>query len=160
MLLFLLPLLATADAVAPEPPQTCQPLVGISTLLSEGLLDRRGIKTLRLQVPDPPAPASEAGILHIGSFRSVQRVALLIEFSEGASLSGRPFRATLSAPGLQALTVVQVLQVDPTPEYEKTRIIVEAAATVTNARGVYTLELQDAEGRRLLVLPGVRFPPA
>lgn len=160
MLLFLLPLLATADAGTPEAPQTCQPLVGISEMLSEGLLDQRGIKTLRLHAPGLPAPASDAGIHHIVSFRSFQRVALLIEFSEGASLSGRAFRATLSAPGLQALTIVQVLQVDPTPESEKTRIIVEAPARVAEARGVYTLELQDAEGRQLLVLPGVRFPPA
>ncbi|WP_158620129.1 DUF2381 family protein [Corallococcus sicarius] len=134
--------------------------MGISALLSEGLLDQRGVQPLTLVVPAPPVPASEAGILHIGSFRSFQRVAVLIEFSEGASLPGRAFRATLSAPGLQTLTVVQVLQIDATPESEKARIIVEAAATVTSARGVYTLELQDAEGQRLLILPGVRFPPA
>lgn len=155
MLLFLLPLLAIADAGDPEPPQTCQPFVGISALLAHGLLDQRGVQALTLLVP-----ASEAGILHIRSFRSSQRVALLIEFSEGASLSGRSFRATLSTPGLQALTVVQVLQIDPASETEKTRIIVEATARVAEARGVYTLELQDAEGTRLLVLPGVRFPPA
>lgn len=160
MILFLLPLLATADVVVPEPPQTCQPLVGISALLSEGLLDQRGIKALKVSAAAPSFPAIETGLLQVRSFRSFQRVALLIEFTEGASLSGRPFQASLSAPGLQALMVVQVLQVDPAQENEKTRIIVEAAATMTSARGVYTLELQDAEGRRLLVLPGVRFPPA
>ena len=159
MLLFLLPLLATADAVTPEA-QTCRNLVGVSALLSERLLDERGVQAQKLLAPAPSFPAIEPGLLLVRSFRSSQRVALLIEFSEEVSLSGRPFRASLSAPGLQALTVVQVLQVDPASSSEMTRVIVEATATVTSARGVYTLELQDAEGQRLLVLPGVRFPPA
>ncbi|RKG98190.1 DUF2381 family protein [Corallococcus sp. CA053C] len=160
MLLFLLPLLATAEAAAPEPQPTCPLLVGISTLLAERLLDQRGVQALQLLVPAPSFPAIEPGLLQVRSFRSFQRVAVLIELAEEVSLSGRPFRAILSAPGLQTLTVVQVLQIDPKSESEKARIIVEATAKVAEARSVYTLELQDAEGRRLLVLPGVRFPPA
>lgn len=163
MPLFLLPLLAAMDVVVsgapdPNPPQACHAVLGLTAMLSDALMDQQGVKGVQFSVPGPSSTAMEAETFQARSFRSLRRVALLIEVPDGMSLSGRVSHASLRTPRLQALRVVQVLQLDPTAEDDKTRIIVEAAAALTEAHGVYTLELQDAEGTRLLVLPGVRFP--
>nr|WP_253899858.1 DUF2381 family protein [Corallococcus carmarthensis] len=154
--MFLLPFLAaadggmSADAATPLPEQVC-PDVGLAALLSEKILDQRGVKPLALK-----------GLLgaefQVRGFRSASRVAVQLEFSGPTPLSGKIARASLSSPNHQTLRVVEVAEVAPDTEGGTSQIIVEAEAEPQEARGVYTLELQDAEGTRLLVLPGVRFP--
>ncbi|RKH55431.1 DUF2381 family protein [Corallococcus aberystwythensis] len=160
MLLFLLPLLAAADggvpddAAIPVSERAC-PDVGLTAMLSEALLDQKGVRTLQLKTPETD---SSDAMFQVRTFRSALRVAVQLEFSGRTSLSGKVSRASLSGPNQQTLRVVAARQLDPTSEAETARIIVEAEALTLEARGIYTLELQDAEGTRLLVLPGVRFP--
>ncbi|NOJ98562.1 DUF2381 family protein [Corallococcus coralloides] len=156
MLLFLLPFLAAADggvsddAPAPLPEQVC-PGVGLATMLSKQLLDQRGAQTLELK-------GLSGAEFQVRSFRSAGRVAVQLEFSGRTFLPSKAAKASLSGPNHQALRVVEVIEVAPAPEDGIARIIVEIEAQPREARGVYTLELQDAEGTKLLVLPGVRFP--
>ncbi|WP_375755923.1 hypothetical protein [Corallococcus exercitus] len=155
MLLFLLPFLAAADggvadAATPLPEQVC-PDVGLAAMLSKTLLDQRGVKTLELKGPS-------GAEFQVRIFRSASRVAVQLEFSGPLPLSGKVAKASLNGPNHQTLRVVEVMEVAPNAEDGTARIIVEAEAEPREARGVYTLELQDAEGTRLLVLPGVRFP--
>ncbi|NOK39271.1 DUF2381 family protein [Corallococcus exercitus] len=160
MLLFLIPFLAAADggvpddAATPLPAQVC-PDVGLAAMLSAEILGQGGVQTLELKGPDPGPSGPE---FQFRSFRSARRVAVQLEFPGRLPLSGRVARASLSGPNHQTLSVVEVIEVAPDPEDGIARIIVEAEAQPREARGVYTLELQDAEGTRLLVLPGVRFP--
>ncbi|GMU02346.1 hypothetical protein KH5H1_64660 [Corallococcus caeni] len=156
MLLFLLPFLAaadggvSADAVTPLPDQVC-PVVGLAAMLSKTTLDQRGVKALELR--------GLSGVeFQVRSFRSARRVSVQLEFSGPMPLSGKVARASLMGPNHQPLTIVEVIEVAPAPEDGIARIIVEAEAQPREAHGVYTLELQDAEGTRLLVQPGVRFP--
>ncbi|WP_374268716.1 hypothetical protein [Corallococcus sp. RDP092CA] len=88
----------------------------------------------------------------------MRRVAVQLEFAGRTSLHGKTAKARLSGPHHQTVKVVEVMEVTPDSEGGVTQIIVEAEAQPLEARGIYTLELQDAEGTRLLVLPGVRFP--
>ncbi|RKG58412.1 DUF2381 family protein [Corallococcus sp. CA054B] len=161
MLLFLLPFLAAADGgvsdddtATPPPEQVCAD-VGLSTMLAETILDQRGVQTLELKGPETGSSGAEFQSI---SFRSARRVAVRLEFSGRSSLSGKAAKASLSGPNHQTLRVVEVLDVASESGTETAQIIVEAEAQAHEARGVYTLELQDAEGTRLLVLPGVRFP--
>ncbi|CAM4526147.1 DUF2381 family protein [Corallococcus exiguus] len=153
MLLFLVPFLAAADGGASDK-QACTD-VGLAVLLSEKILGQGGVQTLEMEelVTSP-----SGGDFRVRSFRSVRRVAVQLEFSGGMPLSGKATRAVLSGPNHQALKVVEVIERDPDSEIGSAMIIVEAEAQPREARGVYTLELLDAEGTRLLVLPGVRFP--
>nr|WP_253903440.1 DUF2381 family protein [Corallococcus exiguus] len=154
--MLLLPFLAAADggvsndAATPLPEQVC-PDMGLATMLSKKILDQRGVQTLELK-----------GLLgtefQVRSFRSVRRIAVQLEFSGRTSLPGKAAKASLSGPSHQTLRVMEVVEVAPDSENGIAWIIVEAEAQSREARGVYTLELQDAEGTRLLVLPGVRFP--
>lgn len=162
MLLFLLPFLAAADggvsnddAAIPPPEQVCAD-VGLSAMLAETSLDQRGVQTLELKGPETGFSGAEFQFM---SFRSARRVAVQLRFSGRTPLSGKAAKASLSGPNHQTLRVVEVLDVVPESGTEATQIIVEAEAQAHEARGVYTLEIQDAEGTRLLVLPGVRFPP-
>lgn len=160
MLLFLLPFLAAADGgvsddtVTPHPEQVC-PDVGLTTMLSKLLLDQRGIQTLELKGLESGPSRAE---FQVRSFRSTQRVAVQLEFAGRTTLPGRVSRASFRGPNHQTLKVVEVVEVAPAAEDGTARIIVEAEAQLRDVRGVYTLELQDAEGTQLLVLPGVRFP--
>ncbi|NNC07138.1 DUF2381 family protein [Corallococcus exiguus] len=161
MLLFLLPFLAAADggvshddAAIPPPAQVCVD-VGLSVMLAEKMLDQRGVQTLDLKGPETGSSGAEFQFM---SFRSARRVAVQLKFSGRTFLSGKAAKASLSGPNHQVLRVVEVREVAPESETEAARIIVEAEAQAHEARGVYTLELQDAEGTKLLVLPGVRFP--
>nr|WP_253895746.1 DUF2381 family protein [Corallococcus exercitus] len=154
--MFLLPFLAaadggvSADAATPLPEQVC-PDVGLAAMLSKKFLDQRGVKPLGLK--------ELAGAeFQVRSFRSALRVAVQLEFSGPTPLSGKVARASLMGPNHQPLRIVEVIEVAPDPEDGIARIIVEAEAQPREARGVFTLEFQDAEGTRLLVLPGVRFP--
>ncbi|MFP2898399.1 hypothetical protein [Corallococcus sp. 4LFB] len=156
MLLFLLSFLAaadggvSADAATPLPEQVC-PDVGLAAMLSNTTLDQRGVMALELRgLPD--------AAFQVRSFRSASRVAVQLELSGPTPLSGKVARASLMGPNHQPLRIVEVMEVAPDSEDGIARIIVEAEAQSREARGVYTLELQDAEGTRLLVLPGVRFP--
>ncbi|WP_434301353.1 hypothetical protein [Corallococcus exiguus] len=153
MLLFLVPLLAAADGGVSDK-QAC-PDVGLAVLLSEKILGQGGVQTLEMEelVTSP-----SGGEFRVRSFRSVRRVAVQLEFSGGMPLSGRVTRASFSGPKNQTLKIVEVIEVAPDSEDGIARIIVEAEAQPREARGVYTLEFQDAEGTRLLILPGVRFP--
>ncbi|WP_223641247.1 DUF2381 family protein [Corallococcus sp. EGB] len=158
MLLFLLPFLAAADGgvsgdTAPLLSEQPCPDVGLAAMLSTKLLDQRGVQTLQLDAPEMGLAGAE---FQVRSFRSVHRVAVQLEFSGRTALTGRAARASLRGPSHQTLRVVEVLEV--VSGSETARIIVEAEARPLEARGVYTLELQDAEGTPLLVLPGVRFP--
>lgn len=163
MLLFLLPLLAVTGDGIPETPTapprlTCDTPAGLTALLANGVLDQRGLVGLRLHPPGLPGHAEES--LEAWSFRGRSRVALLIQLPEAVLPASRIFRATLRASSPRSeLKVVGVLQLAPTPTEPDTRVVVEAEAEFRDARGVYTLELQDAEGQRLLVLTRVRFPP-
>ncbi|MBZ4330977.1 DUF2381 family protein [Corallococcus interemptor] len=156
MLLFLLPFLAVADggtsgdAVIPPPEQVC-PDVGLAAMLSAALLEQRGVQALQLEGP------SNAGF-QVRTFRSARRVAVQLEFPGSTLLPGTVTRAILGGSNHQTLRVVEVIEVPPRSEARTARIIVEAEAQLREARGVYTLELQDAAGTQLLVLPGVRFP--
>ncbi|MHA7627438.1 hypothetical protein [Corallococcus sp. M7] len=156
MLLFLLPFLAAADggvsgdAATPLPVQVC-PDAGLATMLSTEILEQRGVQTLELKGPSDTD-------FQVRSFRSARRIAVQLEFPGRMPLPSRVARASLSGPNHQTLKVVEVIEVDPRSEARTAQIIVEAEAQPQEARGVYTLELQDAEGTKLLVLPGVRFP--
>ncbi|WP_158625197.1 DUF2381 family protein [Corallococcus terminator] len=130
----------------------------LSTLLSSGLMNAQGVATLRLNAPASSASVNNKADFRIRSFRSSQRIAVLIELPEGVSLPGRDLLASLGALQPQVLPTLQVLQVAPSTASERAQIIVEAPASTTEALGVYTLELLDAEGTRFLVLPDVRFP--
>lgn len=153
MLLFLLPFLAAADGGVSDQ-QAC-PDVGLAVLLSEQILGQGGVQTL---AREEPATGPSGGEFRVRSFRSASRVAVQLMFSGGVPLSGKATRAVLSGPNHQTLKVVEVIERAPDSEIGSARIIVEAEALPREARGVYTLELQDEEGTRLLVLPGVRFP--
>ncbi|WP_158616325.1 MULTISPECIES: DUF2381 family protein [Corallococcus] len=148
MLLFLLPFLAAADGGVSDK-QAC-PDVGLAVLLSEKTLGQGGVQTLDM---DDPVTG-----LRFRSFRSMRRVAVLLEFAGGVPLSGSVTHAVLRGPNQQLLKVVEVIEAAPDSEGGPARIIVEAEAQPREARGIHTLELQDAEGTQLLVLPGVRFP--
>ncbi|MGE6757263.1 hypothetical protein ACQKGO_04545 [Corallococcus interemptor] len=148
MLLFLFPFLAAADGGVPDK-QAC-PDVGLAVLLSERVVGQGGVQTLELERPVTG--------FRVRSFRSVRRVAVLLEFSGGMPLSGGVTHAVLRGPNQQTVKVVEVIEAAPDSEGGPARIIVEAEAQPREARGLYTLELQDAEGTQLLVLPGVRFP--
>ncbi|RYZ14518.1 MAG: DUF2381 family protein [Myxococcaceae bacterium] len=156
VLLFLLPFLAAADggvsndAATPLPEQVCVD-VGLAAMLSKALLDQRGAKAFELK-------GSSGAEFQVRAFRSARRVAVQLEFSGRVPLPRRVVRASLSGPNHQTLRVMEVIEVNPDSEDGTARIIVEAEAESREARGVYTLELQDMEGTRLLVLPGVRFP--
>ncbi|RYZ16561.1 MAG: DUF2381 family protein [Myxococcaceae bacterium] len=159
MLLLLIPLLTSAEAMAddvpaPTPQQTCHASAELTLLLSEGLIDGRGLKILQ----SANGPIHEEGAPRVRSFRAARRVALIVELPEGSSPPGGALRASLTAPGLQSLEVLKVLQVAPRSASDRAWIIVEASALPIEGRGVYTLELLDAEGTRFLALPGVRFP--
>lgn len=130
----------------------------LSALLSSGILDAQGVTALRLDALESTSPVNDKAGLQVRSFRSSQRIAVLIELPEGASLPDKDLRASLSAPRPQVLPALQVLQFPPSSTSERARIIVEAPASVAEARGIYTLELLDADGTRFLILPGVRFP--
>ncbi|NRD66779.1 DUF2381 family protein [Corallococcus exiguus] len=153
MLLFLLPFLATADGGVSDKP-AC-PDVGLAVLLSEKVLGQGGVQALEMEEPVTGPSGTE---FRVRSFRSARRVAVQLEFSGGMPLSSRAVRASLIGPNHQALKIVEVIEVALGSEDGTARIIVEAEAQPREARGVYTLELQDAEGTRLLVLPRVRFP--
>ncbi|RKH29928.1 DUF2381 family protein [Corallococcus praedator] len=163
MFLFLLPLLAAAevlasDATSPTPQQTCRCTVELSALLSSGILNAQGVTSLKLDAPGASGSVSNKADFQVRSFRSSQRIAVLIELPEGASLPGRDLLASLSAPRPQVLPTLQVLQVAPSTASKRARIIVEASTSAMEAGGIYTLELLDAEGTRFLILPEVRFP--
>ncbi|AFE03408.1 hypothetical protein COCOR_00311 [Corallococcus coralloides DSM 2259] len=160
MLLFLLPFLAAADggmsddAATPLPEQVCAD-IGLSAMLAEMILDQRGVQMLELRGPETGSSGAE---FHFMSFRSARRVAVQLKFFGRTPLPGKAAKASLHGPNHQTLRVVGVVEVAPDAEDGTVRIIVEAEAQAHEARGVYTLELQDAEGTKLLVLPGVRFP--
>nr|WP_242594447.1 DUF2381 family protein [Corallococcus exiguus] len=151
--MFLLPFLAAADGVVSDKP-AC-PNVGLAALLSEKILRQGGVQTLEME---EPVTGPSGTMFRVRSFRSASRVAVQLEFSGGMPLSGKATRAVLSGPNHQALKVVEVIEREPDSEIGAARIIVEAEAQPREARGVFTLELQDAEGTRLLVVPGVKFP--
>ena len=153
MLLFLLPFLATADGGVSDK-QAC-PDVGLAVLLSEKILGQGGVKTLDME---EPVTGSSGVRFRVRSFRSARRVAVQLEFPGGIPLSGGATHAVLRGPNQQTLMVVEVIEAAPDSEGGPARIIVEAEAQPREARGLHTLELQDAEGTQLLVLPGVRFP--
>jgi hypothetical protein len=153
VLLFLLPFLAAADGGASDK-QACSD-VGLAVLLSENILGQGGVQTLEME---EPITGPSGAVFRVRSFRSVSRIAVQLEFSGGIPLSGKAAKAVLRGPNHQTLKVVEVIERNPDSEIGSARIIVEAEAQPREARGVYTLEIQDAEGTRLLVLPGVRFP--
>lgn len=153
MLLFLLPFLAAADGGVSDK-RAC-PDVGLAVLLSEKILGQGGIETLEME---GPVTVLSGAKFRVRSFRSARRVAVQLEFPGRMPLSGRVTRVSFNGPEHHPLKVVEVIEVAPDSEDGIARIIVEAEAQPREARGVYTLELQDAEGTKLLVLPGVRFP--
>nr|WP_249347276.1 DUF2381 family protein [Corallococcus exiguus] len=148
--MFLIPFLAAT----PLSEQTCSD-VGLAAMLSEALLDQKGVRTLQLKAPEV---SSLDAMFQVRTFRSARRVAVQLEFSGRTPLPGKAAKASLSGPNHQTLRVVEVREVVPEPGTEAAQIIVEAEAQAREARGVYTLELLDAEGTRLLVLPRVQFP--
>ncbi|MBN9681105.1 MULTISPECIES: DUF2381 family protein [unclassified Corallococcus] len=160
MLLFLLPFLAAADGGVSDDTatllseQSC-PDVGLAAILSTAVLGQGGVQTLQLKAPETGASGA---MFQVRSFRSARRVAVQLEFSVRTPLPSKAAKASLRGPNHQTLRVVEVLEVASGSEAESAQIIVEAEAQSQEARGVYTLELQDAEGAKLLVLPGVRFP--
>nr|WP_242589093.1 DUF2381 family protein [Corallococcus macrosporus] len=150
--MLLIPLLAAAHGGVCD--EDCAS-AGLTAMLSEDLLDQKGVRALEVKTSEA---TSSDPMFQVRTFRSVLRVAVQLEFPGRTSLPGKVSKASLSGPKQQALRVVATRQLDPTSEAGTARIIVEAEATVLEAGGVYTLELQDPEGTRLLVLPGVRFP--
>jgi hypothetical protein len=85
-------------------------------------------------------------------------VALLIRIPSNTLQANTIVRASLADAGFRALKVVGVLPLESSGEEPDLRVIVEAEATPAQARGLHTLELQNEEGKPVLVLKGVRFP--
>ena len=141
--------------------------VGLIGLRSQGLLDKEGVRTQKLDVETfTRAPANVLALGDATAFRSAApkrpgeqsrvRVAVLLTLKGPGAEDWKAEGAQLASRG-GAVRPVTVWQ-SPTNEPGFTEVMVETELTREEARGRFTLKLWDASGTRTVTLGGITFP--
>jgi uncharacterized protein (TIGR02268 family) len=144
---------------AAEPKQlvACEP-GGITELLLARVMDARGIQSKDLRRRMQVMPGASLEVVEAASLRSLVAVAVVlsIRVPEGAA-RWRYRRAALRDESGGTL-LLRVTWPRTRLEHGENLIIVEADATMEQARGTYVLELHEADGKHTFTLGNVEFP--
>jgi uncharacterized protein (TIGR02268 family) len=134
---------------------------GLAGPLATGVIGTDGLPARKLHHTQVflQHPGDALGARHAWSYRSGERVAVVVELenpdaakpwtAEGALLENKPG---------EPLNVLTVWQAAPVTPGQVRRVVVEAEATLDAARGTFTLKLWEADGPRTITLSGVTFP--
>jgi len=132
---------------------------GLRGLLATRVIDKKGVPALDLLRSVIRSPVSEFGFVEATSYRSATRVALALSLTNPEGWE--PWMAegaTLSNKQGETLRVLPLWQEAPETFGSFYRVVVEAEASIEDARGSYTLKLWDAGGKRTVILGNVTFP--
>nr|WP_246357939.1 DUF2381 family protein [Pyxidicoccus fallax] len=131
---------------------------GLTGLLTAAWAQGHGIATKALETAILHGVGTKDQVTLV-SYRAAKRVAVEVRatFAPGTPPWSAGSAVLRDAKGRQ-LRVVQVWQSEPTREGAEVRIIVEAEAKESEARGTCTLELREAGGERTLMVDPLLFP--
>ncbi|MFP2929236.1 DUF2381 family protein [Pyxidicoccus sp. 3LG] len=132
---------------------------GLTELLSARLVDERGVSTRSIHHRASRQPGAAVLTHEASSQRSARRVLVLMDLENlDASRPWTTRTARLTAASGRDLEVLMVSQSKPMPPGGTSRIIIEASANPTEALGIHTLMLMEADGVRSLTVEGITFP--
>lgn len=134
---------------------------GLRGLLASGAMGKEGVVSKENAPTLTVPPTMSLRVVGITAYRSASRVALAVELinpkgaptwtAEGATL-------TLADTRGVTLKVLPVWQDAPIAPGENRFVVVEAEATVEEARGTFTLKVWEVGGTRTVTIGGVTFP--
>ncbi|AEI66276.1 hypothetical protein LILAB_21880 [Corallococcus macrosporus] len=134
---------------------------GLRGLLASGAMGKDGVASKEISPTLTAPPTKSLWVVGVTAYRSASRVALEVELSNPeAAPTWTGEGATLTLEGKKGVTlkVLPVWQHAPIAPGENRFVVVEAEATVEEARGNFTLKMWEEGGTRTVTIGGVTFP--
>ncbi|WP_158502042.1 DUF2381 family protein [Vitiosangium sp. GDMCC 1.1324] len=134
---------------------------GLTGLLANGQLDRKGVTALRLlpRKNFTQRPGEPLNVTSVTSYRALGVVAVELWVTNQSAQSWTAAGAELLGEGGVRLKVLRVWPLEPiAPGAEWQRVVVEAEAAETEARGRFTLSLWQEGEPASVSVDGVIFP--
>lgn len=159
-----------AAAVATAEAQACREEVrqlraertspdGLRGVLASGLMGTQGIPKEDISKSVTRHKGNALGLTDITSVRAEGRVAVDVRLRNPGTRPWTAAGAALRGPQGEVLKLLPLWQPEPIlPGSELGRVVVEAQASSTEARGPYTLTLWDADQTRTVTLGNLTFP--
>jgi uncharacterized protein (TIGR02268 family) len=134
------------------------PVDGIIGLLMTGHMNAEGVAVRELLRELVGHPRNTLATKRALTYRAAKRVAVALELANPRAQPWQAESASLKDKAGSPLRMVRVWQRPTVVPGEPNRVVVEAEADPTEARGPFTLSLWEAGGKRAIILGNVTFP--
>jgi uncharacterized protein (TIGR02268 family) len=131
---------------------------GLAGMILDGLLTKAGIASREVKYEKVQRPGEWLAAGNLTLHRGAGRVAVALEaWNFGSAEEVTPTRAVLRGPSGD-LRNLHFSVNRAIPPGKAGHLLLEAAATEAQARGLYSLMVWDSQGNLLLTVPGISFP--